>query len=128
MKSLIDSVQPEKIDNSDKLNQALECSSDGILISDDVGNVIFVNKAYEETTGLKKEEIVGKNLKVLLDEKRFNTALSLSVIENKEPISAIHKYYTRKSALTTANPIYSKEGVILLESSTIQEILPNLLI
>ena len=80
MKSLTDCDQPKKIDNSEKLNEALECSSDGILISDDVGNVIFVNKAYEETTGLKKDEIIGKNLKVLLDEKKFNTSVVVRTV------------------------------------------------
>ncbi len=33
---------------------ALEASSDGILVSDEKGNVMYVNDAYENTTGLKK--------------------------------------------------------------------------
>lgn len=99
-------------DNLEKdiLIGALESSSDGILICDDKGIVIYVNTAYENTTGLKKAEILGRNLKSLLEQKKFNKALSLDVIENKKPTSTIHKYVTGKSALTTACPIFSKNG------------------
>lgn len=110
MKYQIDNNLPKEIDYGDRFHEALECSSDGILISDEKGNVLFVNKAYEDTTGIKKDEIIGKNLKILLEEKKFNTSLSLNVIENKKPISVIHKYYTGRSALTTATPIYLKNG------------------
>lgn len=110
MKFILDSDNLQDNLNKDILIGALESSSDGILICDKKGVVIFVNTAYENTTGLKKEEILGEDLKVLLEQKKFNKALSLDVIENKKIISAIHKYVTGKSALTTACPIFSENG------------------
>lgn len=92
---------------------ALEASSDGILVSDEKGNVMYVNDAYENTTGLKKEFMIGKNLKILLEEKTFNAAASLSVLENQKPVSLLHQYVTGKNALTTANPIYDKSGELI---------------
>ena len=92
---------------------ALEASSDGILVSDERGNVVYVNDAYESTTGLKKDKIEGKNLKMLLEEKTFNAAASLSVLENQKPVSLLHQYVTGKNALTTANPIYNKSGELI---------------
>ena len=92
---------------------ALEASSDGILVSDEKGNVMYVNDAYENTTGLKKEFMIGKNLKILLEEKTFNAAASLSVLENEKPVSLLHQYVTGKNALTTANPIYDKSGELI---------------
>ncbi len=89
--------------------EALNASSDGILISDNKGNVLYVNHAYENTTGLKKDDLLGKNLKILLEQKLFNTAASLSVLENQKPFSLIHQYVTGKSALTTANPIFDED-------------------
>lgn len=88
---------------------ALDSSSDGILISDPNGNIIYVNEAYENTSGLLRDEILGKNLRVLLEAKIINKALSLSVIEDHKPISTIHKYVSGKSALTTASPIFDEE-------------------
>ena len=97
----------------DILVTAMEYSSDGVLISDAKGNVTYVNPAYESTTGLKKEDIVNKNLRDLLKEKIINKSASLSVLEDGAPVSLIHKYVTGKSALTTANPIYDNEDVLL---------------
>ena len=106
----IDSNETKLLNRKNMYIGALESSSDGILICDNEGNVLYINQAYENTTGLKKEIMVGKNLKDLLEQKVFNTAVSLSVLKSKSPISTIHKYITGKSALTTANPIFSEEG------------------
>lgn len=85
---------------------AIESSSDGILISDDKGNITYVNPAYESTTGLKKKDIINRNLQDLLKENIINKSACLSVLEDGVPVSLIHKYVTGKSALTTANAIY----------------------
>lgn len=92
---------------------ALKSSSDGILISDNDGNIVYVNEAYEKTSGLKKEDIVGLNLRTLLEQKIINKAVSLSVLETKKRESIIHKYITGKTALTTATPIFDDYGKLI---------------
>lgn len=97
----------------DKLKAAIDFSSDGILITDNLANIIYLNKAYEETTGLKEERILNKNLKDLLAEGLFNKSVTLHVLEHKESISIIHKYISGKTALTTGNPIYDEDKNII---------------
>lgn len=112
--------------NINILRAAIEFSSDGILISDIDGNVIYVNDAYEQTTGLKKERLINKNLRILLEEKLFNKSVSLSVLEDGVPASIIHKYVSGKTALTTANPIYNenKEMIgVICNTRNISELL-----
>lgn len=92
---------------------AMEYSSDGILISDVDGKVIYVNEAYETTTGLRENDILGRNLQELLKEGIINKAASLSVLEDEKPVSLIHQYVTGKSALTTANPIYDENESLI---------------
>ena len=106
--SHIDNTGDRKI-----IDAALDASSDGILISDNKGNIIYVNNAYENITGLKKHEVTGENLNKLLEEKVFNIAASLVVLEKGEVVSTIHKYVTGKSALTTASPIYDVSNNIV---------------
>lgn len=101
------------IKSKDIYKSALDASSDGILISDKDANVIYVNKAYEETTGLEPEKIIGRNLRELLEEKLINTAASLVVLEEARPVSLEHKYITGKSALTTASPIVNDQGELV---------------
>lgn len=92
---------------------ALDSSSDGVLISDKYGNVIYLNDSYEETTGLTRKEMLGKNLKDLLESKIINKALSLSVIKDKKRVSTIHKYVSGKSGLTTASPIIDSNNELI---------------
>lgn len=95
------------------LKAAIDFSSDGILISDNLGNVIYLNKAYEETTGLTKDMMLNKNLKDLLEQGLFNKSVSLHVLEHNESISIIHKYVSGKIALTTGNPVYDENKNII---------------
>jgi PAS domain S-box-containing protein len=97
------------LENTNFLLSVLDASSDGVLISDDQGNVLYVNSAYESVTGLTKEQMIGKNLRKLREEKLFNFAVSLLVLEQKKPASIIHEYVTGKKALTTGNPIYGED-------------------
>ena len=99
--------------NKKILFAALDVFSDGILISDNKGKIVYVNSAYEAITGLKKEQILGKYLETLLAENFFNIAVSLVVLEEGEAISTLHKYVTGKSALTTASPIRDENGQII---------------
>ncbi|HBQ24920.1 MAG TPA: transcriptional regulator [Syntrophomonas sp.] len=101
------------VNDSNVLNAILEASSDGVLISDNKGNITYVNSAYEQITGLKKEQMIGQNLQKLLDEKLFNIAASLIVLEDGKPVSIMHNYITGKNALTTASPIYNEQGEII---------------
>lgn len=99
--------------DKDLIIGAMDSSSDGILISDPHGEVIYLNDAYEETTGLKRKELIGKNLSDLLEKGIINKALSLEVIKDDKRISAIHKYVSGKSALTTASPIKDSNNELI---------------
>ncbi len=100
----------KKPKNGISLTTILESCDDGILISDNNGNVLFVNESYVRVTGIKKEEIVGKNLRDLLNENLFNVSVSLLVIDEGRQVSKIHKYVTGKKALTTAKPIFDNRN------------------
>ncbi|MCX7736010.1 MAG: response regulator [Candidatus Kapabacteria bacterium] len=47
-------------ENEEKYRNIVEQSSDGIFITDQNGRIIEWNKALENITGLKKEEVIGK--------------------------------------------------------------------
>ncbi|MBD3307512.1 PAS domain S-box protein, partial [candidate division KSB3 bacterium] len=51
-----------------KLSHAVEQSATVVVITDLEGNIIFVNKAFEESTGYSREEVIGQNPRVLKTE------------------------------------------------------------
>lgn len=90
----------------DIFKAALDYSVDGVLISDPCGNVLYVNQHYELITGIKKKDILHKNLADLEMEGLFSKAISLEVIKTKKPQSTLHRYFSGRTALTNAVPIF----------------------
>ena len=45
--------------------KAFESIQDGVAISDVTGSVMHVNAAFSKITGYPREEIIGKNLRIL---------------------------------------------------------------
>jgi PAS domain S-box-containing protein len=87
--------------------------SDGICLADSQGVVIGINKGYTEITEITEEEILGKNLKDLLDKGYFSTAVSFQVLETKKKISALSTIAkNNKKVLITGNPFFDEKGEI----------------
>lgn len=60
----ITEIQQTKRENL-RLNVAIEQSSNLIMITDTKGNIEFVNKAFEDITGYKGKDVIGKNPRIL---------------------------------------------------------------
>lgn len=47
------------------LSTAMEATSDTVLITDTSGDIVYVNNAFEQQTGYKREDVIGKNPRLL---------------------------------------------------------------
>ena len=89
----------------------VETSFDGILLSDGEGNVLFVNESYVRNTGIKKEEIVGHNIRELINPVWMKESAILLALERKKPVSFYHITKNGNHVMSTGTPIF-KEGKI----------------
>lgn len=48
-----------------KLSRAVESSSSGVIITDHQGNIEYINPKFTENTGYEKEDVIGKNPRIL---------------------------------------------------------------
>lgn len=58
---------------------------EGVLVTDFSGNIVFVNPSFEEITGYNKEEVLGKNPKILSSGKHdqiFYSKMWQALVEN----------------------------------------------
>ena len=90
----------------------LNSSFDGILITDGEGNVLMVNQAYERLTGIKIDEITGKNMRDMLDPTYMPNSVVLMVLEEKKTVTIPHFTRNAKSITVTGNPVFNKQGEI----------------
>lgn len=96
----------------DGLKEIMEASFDGIMVTDGEGYCIFANSSYTRNTGITKEEIVGHNVKELLNPIWMKDSIALEVIEKKSVVSMEHDTRNGNHILVTGTPIFDGEGNI----------------
>ncbi|MDI7815016.1 sigma 54-interacting transcriptional regulator [Clostridioides difficile] len=88
----------------------LEASHDEICASDNKGIIIYCNKAFEENYGLKKEDILGKNVS-FLEESGYSTKSPIPIVlKTKSKFSLEQDTQTGKKLIITATPVFDENG------------------
>ena len=94
------------------LLEIVENSFDGILVADGEGNVQFANGAYEKNTGIKLDDIVGHNIRELINPVWMKTSIILLAIEQRKPVSMHHVTQNDKRIIVTGTPIFDEHNDI----------------
>lgn len=79
------------------LDAILEHCQDGVYITDNEANTVFLNHAYERIGGLLRAEIIGKNMRDLVKNGVVSASGTLSVLQNGESIPS-NRFFAPESA------------------------------
>ena len=77
-----------KVDDSSipgYIDHIFDLISDGVYISDRHGDTLKVNSMYERLSGLKKEDLLGRNVQHLID-KGFDKVLNPTIVKTGKPL------------------------------------------
>lgn len=83
----------------------------GVFITDAQGNVLMVNKESERTGGLKLDEILGKNMRELLEEGYVDKSSVLKALETRDEYRMIQCLGDGSSIYLTAVPFYKNSEI-----------------
>lgn len=100
----------------------IESSYDGIYITDGLANTILVNKAYEKITGMKKEQMIGKNMGYLERHKYISKSATIMVLKSKQSITIEQEFKTGKKVLVSSNPIFNSQGDITMVVTNVRDV------
>lgn len=100
----------------------VDSSYDGMFLTDSDGIVVYCNTAYLQISGLKKEQILHRNICELVSSGEIPDACSPEVIKKKKPISKVINYYQGVSALVTSTPIFDESGKMVRVFSNVRDI------
>jgi two-component system sporulation sensor kinase A len=108
-------TEKELKETNRKLEMFFETAMEGITIVDLKENVIFVNKTFAEMLGYRKEELVGVNLRKLVDEKGFKEIQRRTETRKKGEVSRYElilydKYGQPHIAQVSASPLWDEKG------------------
>lgn len=106
----------------DELESIIECSYDGIYITDGQANTIKVNNAYERITGLKKTNVLGKNMKDLVKDGYISQSATLLVLKNKKTNTIEQEFSTGVKVLVTSNPIFDENENIIMVVTNVRDV------
>ena len=95
-----------------ELSNYLEFSFDGLCIIDSETTILYLNNVYERITGLKREEMIGRTMRHLVDQGVFDRSVSMRVLETRNPATLPLKLNTGKSVLVSANPLFDESNKI----------------
>lgn len=95
-----------------ELNEVINSSYDGIVITDETGMIIHQNPAYAKITGLSTSQCIGRNLRDLEIEGIINHSATLKAIKENKEITITQKINTGATVLVSAVPIRDKNNNI----------------
>ena len=85
-------------------------SYDGLTLLDANGVMMRVNHAYERLTGIKGEEVIGKNMRDLISQGYYDQSVALKVIEKRERVTINQVIKGNRVILVTGTPVFDGEG------------------
>lgn len=95
-----------------ELEEILEGSFDGILVTDAEGKVLYVNSSYERVAEIKKKDMEGKKMKDLINPVWMPNSVAYVVAEEKQPVSKRQVVKSGRHIIVTGRPIFNKKGDI----------------
>lgn len=104
------------------LGNIIEFSFDGIYITDGKANTLKVNKSYENITGLKRENLINRNMYDLEKAGVVSESSTLKVLKSKKTNTVLQEFSTGKKALVSSNPIFDSEGNIFMVVTNVRDV------
>ncbi|WP_370636951.1 sigma-54 interaction domain-containing protein [Gelria sp. Kuro-4] len=93
-----------------ELEGVMNSSYDGLYVTDEKGTTLRLNPAFERITGLKKEELLGKNVRDLVKMGVLSQSGTHKAIEEQKPVTILQTIQGKKEILVTCTPIYNDQG------------------
>ena len=88
----------------------LDEMSDGIYITDRAGTTICVNRMYEQLTGLRKDDIRGRDVRDLVGSGVFDIALNPEIVRTGKPTTHVQHLKDGKTLVLSGYPVFDDDG------------------
>lgn len=95
-----------------EMEEILEGSFDGILVTDGEGNVQFVNSSYERVAAIPRKELEGRNMRALINPVWMENSVAFVVMEERRPVSKRQVTQDGRDIIVTGKPVFDEAGKI----------------
>lgn len=95
-----------------EMEEILEGSFDGILVTDGEGNVQYVNSSYERVAAIPRDQLLGHNMRDLINPVWMENSVAFVVMEERRPVSMQQVTQDGRDIVVTGTPIFDSLGRI----------------
>ncbi len=107
--------------SAEELRVIFENSYDGIYITDGDGNTLRVNRAYEKITGLDRNNLIGRNMKDIVNEGLISKSITFMIQEQRKPITITQIIRGEKEILVSGVPVFDQEGKLIRVITSVRD-------
>jgi PAS domain S-box-containing protein len=100
----------------------IESVQDGMFIADAEGYYIMANQAFEDISGINREEMIGRHSTYMIENNWVPTAVNLEVLKDHQSRSRLVQYPSGKQLLVTAAMLWRDDGRPAAVVSTLKDI------
>lgn len=95
-----------------ELDAIIDSSSDGLWICDAEARVIRINPASERINNIRAGEVVGKNMRELLEQGFIDRSAALEALTSRSVVSQLQNREGRK-LISTGTPVFDESGQVI---------------
>lgn len=99
-----------------------EALDDGVYVTDKKGTTLHVNSMYQKLTGLKSEELLGKNVRVLKDKGIFDTIVNPIIVKTRKPKTNVQTLQDGKRVVLRGFPVLDDKNELVLVITLVRDV------
>jgi PAS domain S-box-containing protein len=96
------------------LDNVLDTLSDGIYLTDKDGTTLKVNSMYERLSGLDRDQLLGRNVRELVEKGIFNVIVNPEIVGLGKPITRLQTNVHGRRVVLNGHPILDKSGEVVM--------------
>lgn len=104
------------------IENLLAALDDGVYVTDKTGKTLHVNAMYEKLTGLKAQELVGQNVRVLQSKGIFDEIVNPRVVERCKPVTSVQVLRCGKRVVLRGFPVFDDNNELTLVITLVRDV------
>jgi PAS domain S-box-containing protein len=103
-------------------NEMLNKLEDGIYITDEIGETLYVNDAFVNLSGLSRNSLIGKKVQKLKGSNVLPNSCCEKVIQTHKTVTTINNYYKGQKCLVTGSLINDEKGTFKRTIAVVRDV------
>jgi PAS domain S-box-containing protein len=107
--------------SQDEFRLLVDSLSDGVILTDAAGIILLANRNWEQISGLERQEVEGRNVRILVREGYYSHSVVAQALSEGQTAASLVRFRNGTEALATAIPVRA-EGKIKLVICSVQDV------